>query len=392
MPGLIKRNPFGEYPDDIFKDSRMSFGDHLEELRMRMLRALKYLMIFLILGLTLDGIGVLLHNPYIGIGRPMMMVITDPAEEQIRDFYNRRNEKMGIEKLGNMTQTPADELAAIDAKYRKNDFDLSSLSSDERHMLLGAPSSMPVILPTESLAPVFGQPKPDAPKEIAVRMQVYPAYLAYLSNKGDTLLGTKRYLSTMSFQEAFLVYFKVAILSSIVLASPFILYQFWAFIGAGLYPHERRYVHVFFGPSVVLFLFGVILCQFFVLPGAIKALLGFNEWLGLDADIRLKEWLSLAIILPLVFGASFQTPLVMVFFNRIGMFTAHDYFSKWRYACLIIVVFAAVVTPTPDAVTMLYLFLPMFGLYLAGAAVCHYFPAGASEEEIDAETAEEVAV
>jgi sec-independent protein translocase protein TatC len=391
MPALTKRNLYDEYPDDIFKDSRMSFGDHLEELRMRMLRAIKYLLIFLTLGLTLDGIGVLLHNPYVGIGRPMMMVITDPAEEQIRDFYNRRNEKMGIEKLSTLTETPSDELAVIEEKYKKNDFDLSALSADERQKLLGAPSTMPVILPTESLAPAVGQLKPDAPKEIAVKMQVYPAYLAYLTNKGESLLGTKKYLSTMSFQEAFLVYFKVAILSSIVLASPFILWQFWAFVGAGLYPHERRYVHVFFGPSVALFLFGIILCQFFVLPGAIKALLGFNEWLGLDADIRLKEWLSLAIILPLVFGVSFQTPLVMVFFNRIGLFTAQDYFAKWRYACLIIVIFAAIVTPTPDAVTMLYLFLPMFGLYLGGAAVCYYFPAPTSDE-VETEAAEEIAV
>ena len=53
-----------------------------------------------------------------------------------------------------------------------------------------------------------------------------------------------------------------------------------------------------------------------------KALLAFNEWLGFDPDIRLNEWLGLAIILPLVFGISFQTPLVMIFLNRIGMFTA----------------------------------------------------------------------
>ena len=64
----------------------------------------------------------------------------------------------------------------------------------------------------------------------------------------------------------------------------------------------------------------MLLCQFFVLPGAVKALLKFNEMLGFDPDIRLNEWLGLAIILPLVFGLSFQTPLVMIFLNRIGMF------------------------------------------------------------------------
>jgi sec-independent protein translocase protein TatC len=186
------------------------------------------------------------------------------------------------------------------------------------------------------------------------------------------------------------VYFKVSILCSIVLASPFILYQFWAFVGAGLYPHEKKHVYSLFGPSVALFLAGVFLCQFLVLPGAVKALLGFNEWLGLDPEIRLREWLGLALILPLVFGVSFQTPLVMFALNRLGMFTAADYLSKWRHAIMVLAVFAAIITPTPDVVTMMYLFVPMFGLYLVGIAVCHFFPPQFEEEE--AEAAEEVAV
>lgn len=392
MPSFLrKRNPFDEYPDDIFKDSRMSFGDHLDELRTRMLRALKYLVIVLLAGFALDGLGQVLHNPNIGLGKPMMAIITDPVEEQVRDFYNRRLERVATTKLTDFTETPADEVERIKAKLKRNDNDLSSLSSSELQKLLGAPEIMPVVVPVEAFVPIFGAPKPEAPKEISLKLKVYPAYLSYLSGKGETQLGVKHYISTMSFQEAFIVYFKVAILCSVVLASPFMLYQFWAFIGAGLYPHEKKYVYVFFGPSVGLFLFGVIFCQFCVLPGAVRALLGFNEWLDLDADIRLKEWLNLAIILPLVFGLSFQTPLVMVFLNRIGMFTAKDYLAKWRYACLIIVAFAAIITPTPDLITPMYLFLPMFGLYLAGIAVCHFFPPP-GELEPETEAAEEVAV
>jgi sec-independent protein translocase protein TatC len=146
-----------------------------------------------------------------------------------------------------------------------------------------------------------------------------------------------------------------------------------------------------FGPSLGLFITGVLLCQFVVLPNAVAALLKFNEWLGFDPEIRLNEWLGLAIILPLVFGISFQTPLVMVFLNRIGMFTAQDYIAKWRHACIILAAFAAIITPTPDAVTMLYLFLPMFSLYLLGIVICHYFP-GIPEEDEEYEAAEEVAV
>lgn len=392
MPSLLRRNSsFDEYPDDIFKESRMSFGDHLDELRTRMLRALKYFTLFLVFGLCLDGLGYLLHNPKIGIGRPMMAIITDPVEEQVRDFYNRRNEKKKDELLNKFAPTPEDEAAAIKEKLKRNDNDLSSLTSEEKQKLLGIAVEVPLAMSTASLAPAFGTPRPDAPAELNLKVKMYPAYISYLSNSGEAALGTKHYLSTMSFQEAFIVYFKVAMLCSVVLGCPFILYQFWAFVGAGLYPHEKRYVYLFFGPSVGLFVFGCVLCQFLVLPGAIKALLGFNNWLELDADIRLSEWLGLAVLLPLIFGVSFQTPLVMVFLNRIGMFTAKDYLAKWRYACFIIVLFAAIVTPTPDVITMAYLFIPMFGLYLAGILVCYWFPP-ASETQAEVEASEEVAV
>ena len=225
-----------------------------------------------------------------------------------------------------------------------------------------------------------------------VEWEVYPAEISGMSDTGQILIDSKKYITTLSAQEAFVVYFKVSILCGIVLACPFILYQFWAFVGAGLYPHEKKYAYLFFGPSVFLFIGGVLLCQFIVLPGAVKALLKFNEMLGFDPDIRLNEWLSLAIILPLVFGISFQTPLVMVFLNRIGLFTAQDFLTKWRYACIIIAFFAAMVTPTPDVVTMMYLFAPMFGLYLTGILICHLFPGFDPNENEESEAAEEVAV
>jgi sec-independent protein translocase protein TatC len=379
-----------EYPDDIFDNTRMSFGDHIEELRKHMLRAIYGLLVCLVIGFILDGIGEAVGNKNIGVGKPMLAVITDPVESQVRDFYNRRNEKAARERLAGLVNTSADEVEAIKKKLADSDNNLTALTADERRKLLGVPEVMPVVIPTEALVPVYGQPKEGAPKEISFKMQVYPAFLSYLSSKGESLLESKQYLTTLSAQEAFVVYFKVSVICGIVLSSPWILYQFWAFVGAGLYPHERRYIYLMFWPSVILFLAGVLLCQFFVLPGAVKALLKFNEWLGFDPDIRLNEWLGLALILPLVFGISFQTPLVMIALNRIGMFTAEDYLRKWRYACIILAFFAALITPTPDVVTMLYLFIPMFGLYILGIVVCHYFPGVIPEEE---ETpAEEIAV
>jgi len=391
---VSRKSQSHEYPDDIFDKTRMSFGDHIEELRARIIRALMWLVLFLVIGFILDGIGNAVGNPYIGIGKPMLGVITDPVMSQVRDFEDRRTEKLYQEKLKDFHQD-AERLHQIEAKINDKDGrrtkDLSTLTSEEIAILMGKPEEMPVSIPVEAFEPVFGPAKEGAPKQIVIQMKVFPAYVNYMSQKGQPLLGSKNYLSVLSVQEGMVVWFKVSIICGLVLGSPMILYQFWAFIGAGLYPHEKRYVYVFFWPSLSLFLGGVLLCQFVVLPGAVKALLAFNEFLGFDPDIRLREWLSLALILPLVFGLSFQTPVVMIFLNRIGLFTAADYLSKWRYACFILAVLAAVLTPTPDIITMMYMFVPMFGLYLGGIAFCHFFP-GSPRSTEDEPAAEEIAV
>jgi sec-independent protein translocase protein TatC len=388
-----KKKKVHEYPDDIFAPTRMSFGDHIEELRQRAFKALKWLFFFLVIGFVLDAVGEMTGNPNIGVGKPMLKVITDPVEEQVRDFYNRRIERVAAEKLLAESNASPEEITAIREKLKENKWDLSALTAEERDKLRFAFEPMPIRLKTEALADALGIPRSQLKAPVVeLTAEVIPAKLTYLTEKGQGLLEFKQHLATLSVQEGFVVYFKVSILCSIVLASPFILYQFWAFVGAGLYPHEKRHVYMLFGPSLFLFIGGILLCQFLVLPGAVKALLAFNEWLGFDPDIRLREWLGLAIILPLVFGISFQTPLIMIFFNRIGLFTAADYLAYWRTAVMVLAVFSALITPTPDLVTMMYLFIPMFGLYMVGVAICHYFPGVIEEEEEESETAEEVAV
>src|SRR5262249_9152272 len=84
-------------------------------------------------------------------------------------------------------------------------------------------------------------------------------------------------MKTMNVTEAFVVYFKVCIYSGIVLASPWIFWQIWSFVAAGLYPHEKRLVHFYLPISLGLFLAGIVACQLIVLPKAIAALLWFNE-------------------------------------------------------------------------------------------------------------------
>ncbi len=372
--------------DDIFKDSRMSIGDHIEELRTRLFAAIKGLVLVLMIGLILDYIGVQAGIPQLGIGRPVMRMIVDPVESQTRDFY-------AMKVLDDRAKLPTEptapkEVERIRKKLADYDGALTALTKDEQLKLRAAPRELPILIPVEPFKAVFGDPKDPSITQIPVTIQVYPAHITALGTEGDGLLASKRYLKTLSAQESLVVYFKVSLLSSFVVASPWVFFQIWAFIAAGMYPNERAYVYRYLPFSLGLFLTGIVLCQFIVLPGAVKALLAFNNWIDTDPDLRLNEWLSFAIILPLVFGVSFQTPLVMFFLNRIGMFGWEDYWAKWRYALIILAVFAMVITPTPDAVTMLYLLVPMFGLYMLGVAICRIFPpAPAVYEEEEAEIA-----
>lgn len=178
-------------------------------------------------------------------------------------------------------------------------------------------------------------------------------------------------ITTLSAQEAFGIYIKAALLVGIVLASPWIFWQLWMFVAAGLYPHEKRLVHVFLPVSLGLFLAGSMLAFFFVFDFVLDYLLAFNEWLGLDPDPRISEWMSFVLVLPVGFGLGFQLPLVMLFLSKIGVFDAAAYASQWRMAVLVICVVSALLTPA-DPYSMLFLAAPLCVLYFGGMALCHW--------------------
>jgi sec-independent protein translocase protein TatC len=104
----------------------------------------------------------------------------------------------------------------------------------------------------------------------------------------------------------------------------------------------------------------------------LQFLFSFNAAMGIDPDPRISEWLSFVIMMPLMFGISFQLPLVMLFLERIGVFTVASYMSKWRIAVLVIAVLAMVLSPGGDPMSMLLMFIPLVGLFFLGIWLCHY--------------------
>lgn len=127
----------------------------------------------------------------------------------------------------------------------------------------------------------------------------------------------------------------------------------------------------------------------FALQPVLDFLLSFNRWMGITPDLRISEWLSFVLLLPLGFGISFQLPLVMLFLERIGIFTVSSYVSRWRVSVLVIFVLSMVCTPG-DPYSMLLMACNLTVLYFGGILLCRLMPKRKSEfEDLDVNVEEQ---
>jgi sec-independent protein translocase protein TatC len=156
----------------------------------------------------------------------------------------------------------------------------------------------------------------------------------------------------------------------LVLASPVVLYQVWLFVAPALYKHERSAVTGFLFSTVFLFLAGIAFGYFITLPYILKFLVGFQQFGGTVAPlISINEYFDLILMILLGLGLVFELPVLIFFLSLFGIVTPKFLWTNFRYAILVISVVAAIITPTPDATTMLIFMAPMIGLYFVGIAV-----------------------
>jgi len=173
-------------------------------------------------------------------------------------------------------------------------------------------------------------------------------------------------LAIFTYLEAIWVYMKVCGVGALLLGGPFLIGQVWGFIAAGLYSHERRAVIRFLPFCALLFLGGVAFGYFLLVPKGLEMLARFHDPGIMRIEFRLDPYLSLVFILTFSLGLIFQLPLGMLILARIGVFSARDYRRQWRWFAVISVVAAAVLTPGPDFVSQLLLWIPMLLLYVLG--------------------------
>jgi sec-independent protein translocase protein TatC len=153
----------------------------------------------------------------------------------------------------------------------------------------------------------------------------------------------------------------------IVLAAPVVLYQVWLFIAPGLYKHERRAAAAFIFSSLFLFLAGIAFGYFVMLPYVLNFLTGFQG--PFRPLISINEYFDFILIVLLGLGIIFELPVLIFFLALFNIVTPAFLWKNVRYAILIIAIIAAIVTPTPDATTMLVFMAPMVGLYFVGIGV-----------------------
>jgi sec-independent protein translocase protein TatC len=169
--------------------------------------------------------------------------------------------------------------------------------------------------------------------------------------------------------EPFTALFKICIVAGVVLAGPFLLYQVWAFVLPALKASERRVAIPLLALLALFFLTGVLFAFFVAAPLLLE--MSANLWRTADVLVQpenlwtFDEYLGFLFQLILAFGLAFELPLVMAFVARLGLVNAGFFREKRRYALFVLVVVSAVVTPG-DVVPMLFMAVPLIGLYELG--------------------------
>jgi sec-independent protein translocase protein TatC len=185
-----------------------------------------------------------------------------------------------------------------------------------------------------------------------------------VGNQNDKLIVTDAL-------EPFSLYIKVSLYAAIAISVPFLLLQIWGFVAPGLYPHERAYVTPFILLSSISFVLGAAFAYYVLFPPAARYLLG----LGSEFQLLLKasDYFDFIVLIMLGMGVVFQMPAITYVLARIGIVTAGFLMRIWKTALIVILIAAAVLSPTSDIPNMMLFAAPMLVLYVVSILVAWIF-------------------
>lgn len=319
--------------DDLFARHTMSFGDHLEQLRMALVKASLWLAFGTAIGLYYS--------------ERVVQWMSVPFREQLRQVHIDRTAANYRHVVG--SQPPGyfmDLLQKLQMMPRAG----YVLEGEEFN------SSLDLQEAAEASPQAWQQSLADG-RIKSLKRQVW------LEPIPDSL-------NSFGIFEGFFVYMQASVVVGIALALPGMFWHLWNFVAAGLYPHERRKVYLLLPLAVVLFVAGASLAYFVMIDLLVKVMLQYNVGLGIEIQPRIKDCFSLALWLPLIFGLSFQLPLAMLILTMLGIVTPHTYLKHQRLAILAISFLSMVLTPA-DPYSFVGLMIPLCLLYYVGIALSH---------------------
>lgn len=327
----------------------MSFLEHLDELRRRLIR----IFVFVFLTTTICWF----------VSKPIYAFLAAPVERALADAQRRQVPIAG--------QTGMEMISAL-TTLKENDSGRYVFAEETKLgtslIPAGASVTARVVKDVEGKLALYTDEPLFAgntviPKGVRLPTELGTATESY-SGINDKLIVT-------TALEPFSLYIKVSLYAAVCVSVPFLLLQIWGFVSPGLYPHERAYVTPFITLSSISFVLGAAFAYYVLFPPAAKYLLG----LGSDFRLLLKanDYFDFIILIMLGMGIVFQMPAVTYVLARIGLVTAGFMVKIWKTAMIIILISAAVLSPTSDIVNMMLFAAPMMVLYIISILVAWIF-------------------
>lgn len=327
---------------------QMSFLEHLDELRRRLIRSF----IFVFVAATLCWF----------VSRPIYSFLAAPVERALADAQRRQVPIAG--QTGTEMIAPVSTLKENDAgRYVFPDETKLGTSL----IPAGASVNARVHKDAQGKLALFTEEPLFAGNAVIPKGVRLPTELT----DNETFSGVNDKLIVNTALEPFTLYVKVSLYAAVAISVPFLLLQIWGFVSPGLYPHERAYVTPFIALSSISFVLGAAFAYYVIFPPAAKYLLG----LGTDFRLLLKadDYFDFIVLVMLGMGIVFQMPAITYVLARIGLITAGFMIRIWKTALVVILIAAAVLSPTNDIPNMLLFAAPMLVLYVVSIFVAWIF-------------------
>jgi sec-independent protein translocase protein TatC len=194
-----------------------------------------------------------------------------------------------------------------------------------------------------------------------------------LYQSAAAMMGRDNQLVVPTVQGAFNLYIKVSFYAAVFFAVPFLLVQVWGFVSPGLYPHEKSYAAPIIIMASIFFLIGCAFAYYIAFPRAANFLLGVATGGNLRPLVNADEYFDLIIIIMLGLGVVFEIPTITFFTSRLGLVSPGLLLKVWRYAVVVIFIIAAVLSPTTDVPNLLVFAAPMLLLYFLSVGIAWVF-------------------